>query len=213
MRKPISFGFGALKTFDELMDQSKIKELEPFITREIINKYDKQNLLPHYIIHGTKGYKTDEVIRWVKQELVEHYDGFNIISKFYSFDTENVKEATDIPRELIKHSGDLFEYSLFFTPCVYFLLDNVEIVYVGQSINISARVHQHLIDKCFNRVLYLPVVKENLLKVERFFIERLKPKYNKEGFLVHNRMEYEKETYDSLLEKLNKKENDEDKYN
>ena len=96
---------------------------------------------------------------------------------------------------------------------MYFLLDNVEIVYVGQSINISARVHQHLIDKCFNRVLYLPVVKENLLKVERFFIERLKPKYNKEGFLVHNRMEYEKETYDSLLEKLNKKENDEDKYN
>ena len=51
----------------------------------------------------------------------------------------------------------------------------------------------------------MPVVKENLLKVERFFIERMKPKYNKEGFIIHNRMEYENETYESLLEKLNEK--------
>ena len=122
----MSFGFGALKTLDELLNQEKIRELKPFITKEIIIKYDKQNLLPHYAINGTKGYKTDEVLRWIKQELVEHYDGFNIISKFYSFDTKTIKEATDVPRELIKHSGDLFEYSLFFTPCVYFLLDNID---------------------------------------------------------------------------------------
>ena len=84
------------------------------------------------------------------------------------------------------------------------MLDGIEIVYVGQSVNVSARIVQHIRYKDFNKVLYMPTVKENLDKVERFFIERLQPKYNREGFLVHKRFMYENETYDSLIGRENK---------
>ena len=73
-------------------------------------------------------------------------------------------------------------------------------MYVGQSINVAARVNQHIQDKDFNKVLYLPVVKENLDRVERFFIERLQPKYNKDGYLKHQRYRYQDETYETMIE-------------
>jgi len=198
----ISIG-ASLKTFDDLMNANKIKELQPFLTKETFTKYDEQGLMPHYLINGMKAYKINEIIRWIREELVEHYDGFNIISKFYSYD-DNPKKPTEIPKELIHHSQDLLELPIITPPCVYFLLDGIEIVYVGQSVNVSARTVQHTQHKDFNKVLYMPTVKENLDKVERFFIERLQPKYNREGFLVHKRFRYENETYDSLIGRENK---------
>ena len=179
LTKNMSLG-PTLKTFEQLVNSTKIKELGHFITRETLEKYDRQELMPFYIINGIKGYKISEIMRWIKEELVEHYDGFKIVSKFYSYD-DDLKKPKEIPKELIRHTQDLLELPIINPPCVYFLLEGIEIVYVGQSINVSARVNQHTQDKDFNKVLYMPVVKENLDKVERFFIERLQPKYNKEG--------------------------------
>ena len=189
----------SLKTFEQLMESNKIKELEAFLTKETFTKYDEQGLMPHYLINGIKAYKVIEVLKWIKEELVEHYDGFKIVSKFYSYD-DDLKKPLDIPKELIHHSQELLELPIINPPCVYFLLEGVEIVYVGQSINVAARVNQHIQDKDFNKVLYLPVVKENLDVVERFFIERLQPKYNKDGYLKHQRYRYQDETYETMIE-------------
>lgn len=184
------------------MDAGKIKELEQFLNREAFAKYDKQGLIPHYKINGIKAYKINEVLEWIKEELVEYYDGFKIISKFYSFNT-GIKKPEDIPNELIKHSEELIEFPICTPPCVYFLLDNIEIVYVGQSINLPGRLTQHTLDKNFNRALYLPVVKENLLNVERFFIEHLKPKYNKEGYLKYGKFRYKDKEMNLDLKPVN----------
>jgi hypothetical protein len=190
----------SLKTFEQLMESNKIKELEAFLTKETFTKYDEQGLMPHYLINGIKAYKVIEVLKWIKEELVEHYDGFKIVSKFYSYN-DDIKKPAEIPQELIHHSQELFEFPMILPPCVYFLLEGIEIVYVGQSINVSARVSQHTQDKDFSKVLYLPIVKENLDVVERFFIERLQPKYNKERFKVNKKFIYEDEKYETLIKR------------
>ena len=100
---------------------------------------------------------------------------------------------------MIHHSKDLLELCVAYPPCVYFLLDNAEIVYVGQSVNVSARVVTHSRDKDFTKVLYMPVVQDNLNKVERFFIERMQPKYNEDRFIKNKVFKYKNTDYNTLI--------------
>lgn len=84
---------------------------------------------------------------------------------------ESVNMAASVVRDYKKSCG------------VYFLLDHQEIVYVGQSVNVHARVSQHLDDstKSFNRVCYLPARPEELSEIENAMIVLLKPKFNTRG--------------------------------
>ena len=187
----------ALKTFKQLVSSKKIKELREWLPKKTLEKYEDQGLVPHYVFNGKKAYMVNEVINWIKEELVECYDGFKLISKFYSF-SAGIKKPKVIPNELIKHSEELVEFPMCTPSCVYFLLDNIEIVYIGQSINLATRISQHMLVKDFNKVLYLPVPQENLLSVERFFIEHLTPKYNNETFLKHKKFIYKDRKIDEV---------------
>jgi hypothetical protein len=64
----------------------------------------------------------------------------------------------------------------------YFLCDGDEVVYVGQSSCISARLGTHIMEgvKKFDhdRVFFLPCPIESLNLIEQHYIETLKPKYN-----------------------------------
>jgi len=63
---------------------------------------------------------------------------------------------------------------------VYFLLFHGEIVYVGQSKDVVARVNQHVDEhlKDFDRVLYIPCPTGLLDYYEKRLIAVLRPKYN-----------------------------------
>jgi hypothetical protein len=64
---------------------------------------------------------------------------------------------------------------------VYFLVRGARVVYVGQSVNVVARVATHLVDpkKTFERVAFLPVDDPGMLTpVEQFFIFTLDPPLN-----------------------------------
>lgn len=61
---------------------------------------------------------------------------------------------------------------------VYFLCLGDEVVYVGSSINVPARVAQHAKDKTYDRVYMLPVPRESLRDTEGAFIRMLRPKGN-----------------------------------
>jgi hypothetical protein len=64
---------------------------------------------------------------------------------------------------------------------VYFLFRGERIVYVGQSTNVRKRVDDHVRDaKSFDKVGYIPVPESDLDRVERFWINRLKPELNKD---------------------------------
>ena len=63
-------------------------------------------------------------------------------------------------------------------PGVYFLIEGDEIVYVGQSKNVLARMAGHA-DKRFSRVKMIPTSVEGLLSFETRMIEALQPRYNR----------------------------------
>ena len=60
---------------------------------------------------------------------------------------------------------------------VYFLVQDIEIVYVGQSRNVGARVSDHK-DKTFNRYAFVPCSLAMLDQVESLYIHLLRPKLN-----------------------------------
>lgn len=65
-------------------------------------------------------------------------------------------------------------------PGIYFLIDGLRIVYVGQSMNIHARIYQHRIErkKQFTSYFLLPCQPEELTPLESLYIQRYRPKYN-----------------------------------
>jgi len=66
---------------------------------------------------------------------------------------------------------------------VYFLIEGEKIVYVGQSVEVTARVTSHMKDrnKVFDRAAYIPVPEERLDEVELFWIRALRPEFNRMG--------------------------------
>ena len=177
-------GLGGIRTFKDLLNSPQIKKLNQFIPKRALKKFDRQGLIPCYTINNRKGYKVGEVMKWVKDELTNKHDGVKIISRFNVLKVK-LDNATNVPIELTDHGDDLYEYNTYLPPCVYFLIDKSQIVYVGQSANLPARLHAHRMEKNFDRALYMPIDNGRLAEIERFFIETLTPKYNRENFMVH----------------------------
>ena len=63
-------------------------------------------------------------------------------------------------------------------PCVYFLIKNNEIVYVGQTVKLHNRLQQHKLDKDFDSYFFLECKKEELLALERKYIFEFLPVLN-----------------------------------
>lgn len=64
---------------------------------------------------------------------------------------------------------------------VYFLIDDEEVVYVGKTVLLDARVSNHRRDKVFTDVRYISVPEEKLSDTENALIRCLSPKYNAES--------------------------------
>lgn len=64
--------------------------------------------------------------------------------------------------------------------CVYLLLDDLNIVYVGSSKNPSSRIYSHVrSDKIFNSVKIIPCAINDRYTVEAENINKYNPKHNK----------------------------------
>lgn len=80
------------------------------------------------------------------------------------------------PHSLARHTLDSF--------CgVYFLFLDGELVYIGQSLNVTARVEQHVYTQPFDSWAWLPVPRAQLDAAEQFLIRKYKPRKNR----THNR--------------------------
>lgn len=68
---------------------------------------------------------------------------------------------------------------------IYFLYDREVVVYVGQAVDVRRRIADHIGQglKRFDAVSFIPCRPDTLLAVERTYIERLRPKYNRIGNL------------------------------
>ena len=76
--------------------------------------------------------------------------------------------------EIVSASGEVQ-----FICGVYFLVHDGRVVYVGQSVNVIARIAQHIADgKKFSRMAYVPCNRENLDVLESLYIHLLRPPLN-----------------------------------
>lgn len=146
---------------------------------------------PHYMVNG-KGpyYKTTEIREWAKENFIVKKGGFP------------VPRTIDVLRPVIVLGDDRsppISISAMHGLChialtgnvsgIYFLCDGNEVVYVGQSTCVIARLGQHIAEgaKVFDhsRVFFLPCPIASLNTVEKHFIDTIKPKYNGGVFSPH----------------------------
>ena len=150
---------------------------------ERVKTLTEAGYMPHYIIDGGEPmYKLAEVKSWLSENLIQHCRGKKFPIKFKL----NVKMTVDGSDELIESPPDSIagNHELLpmrqtsFPPGIYFLCEENEVVYVGQSVLPANRVQAHMADKKFDRSFLLPVPREYLDKVEAAFIRALKPRLN-----------------------------------
>lgn len=64
-------------------------------------------------------------------------------------------------------------------PCIYFLISENEIVYVGQTLSLPNRLIRHKKDKEFDSYYAYECKEEVMTKLECYFIIKFNPRYNK----------------------------------
>ena len=173
----INTTFGSLKTIEELLESTFAKNISNIMSKKDIMSYHNQKAMPFYNLNGKICYKIQEVQSWARINLLSFNKGKDLIPNFYVCGVKEQK-AENIPYELSKHSNNLWELPTDLSPCVYFLIDGVDIVYVGQSKNLPQRIQDHKQTKKFTRVIYMIVSINKLDEVEQFYEKELLPKYN-----------------------------------
>lgn len=66
---------------------------------------------------------------------------------------------------------------------IYFLIKDREIVYVGQSMNVAARVSQHKKTRDFDSWSWIPCDTQDLLDLERAYIRKFRPELNMDAHI------------------------------
>jgi hypothetical protein len=135
-------------------------------------------IVPHVRIdNGPPLFKRGDLIRHVKEHFMVQHLGRPLPLDLRVITHHPVE--CDVPLALTAAKKWLCEYSPAL-PCVYFLMREGHILYVGQSMNLSARLQQHWADgKRWDRVVYLLVPKEDALRVEAQWIQALRPPLNR----------------------------------
>jgi hypothetical protein len=120
-----------------------------------------------------------DICEWVKANLLEINDGKRIQVELKILG-DVAADPMGIPEALRPLSKKLKKVTFSESgPCVYFLIEKTEVVYVGQSVNLLSRVGSHVLDKKFDHVVYLSLPEEVLADIETALIKHLKPKFNR----------------------------------
>lgn len=149
-------------------------------TEERIVELAESRHAPHLKTdEGKIFFKLGEIRDWLMANVITVHGGRPLPMKLAVFSEEHVPtpELESIPASIVAIEG-LKEFIPAFPPCVYFLVQDGKVVYVGQSIELPGRISAHRKDKKFEKVLFLCVPKSELNRVERDFIKALKPEMN-----------------------------------
>ncbi len=145
-----------------------------------IQELSAAQVLPHFRIDGGEPlFNLQSLKQYVRKHLTEEYTGSSLPLNLRPVVLEPVKYP--VPLSLSMVESRLCEYSsLYVPPCVYFLIGGDTVLYVGQSRNLPSRLIQHRQDgKSWERVLFMPVLIENLNRVENEWIKMLQPCLNR----------------------------------
>jgi hypothetical protein len=119
-----------------------------------------------------------DIVGWVLEVLIKVQPGADIPVEL-KISRGSVLAAPSVPDSIRVYQGQLREFAhIHGESCIYFLIHENEVVYVGQSIKIGQRVLAHREQKTFDRVIYMTVPIQNLGKIELELIRELRPKLN-----------------------------------
>lgn len=178
--------------------QQAAQSLGNVITLERLIELADAGYAPHYLIDG-KGpwFKIMELREWFDRNAVQARGGLPMPTRLSLVIPAESRPVADAPESIARLTGlRHIDPAHFLCPGIYFLCVEDEVVYVGQSVNVPARIMTHIQEsrrsagKTFDplRIFYLPVPESELLSVESEFICRLKPKYNGETKRSQERM-------------------------
>ena len=141
-------------------------------------------MIPHLRIdNGPPVFRRAESVKWIKENLIEEFEGKSLPIVFSVTNVDTAKEP--LPTALSQMDGKIFQGipdSCSVPPCIYFLVAGGCIVYVGQSTNLPARLVDHrLYEKNWDRVLWLPVPYGQMNVTEQWWIMHLKPPLNQKA--------------------------------
>lgn len=153
------------------------------IPADRIRELTQLGYMPHYFIDGAGPFfRRIEAKKYIRDNLIQNQAARPFPTELKVIDlTASDAVAGRVPDALVPLAERFYEMPVSRTlgvPCVYFLISDMRVVYVGQTTNLIARVTTHLKEKTFDRVLYLPVPESALLAVEAAFIAALRPPLN-----------------------------------
>jgi len=137
-------------------------------------------VLPHYRIDGGEPlFHMQSLKQYVRRYLTNTCDGAPLPLELRPIVIAPI--AKSVPVALAMIQDRMAEYpAMEVPPCVYFLIEHHQVLYVGQSQNLPSRLTQHEGNgKTWDRVLFMPVPPSELLRVEAEWIAALNPPLNR----------------------------------
>lgn len=155
--------------------------VETGVSVERLYEMARAGYMPCWWVDGHPMFQKGKAKQWIRANLVSEQKGepFSQLT-VVTCPTYAHTVNTDIPMPLIQIDNlmSLPVPTSQYPTAVYFLCWEGEVVYVGQTTQLLARIGQHSKDKTFDKVFYIPVPESKLVEVESMYIHAIKPKIN-----------------------------------
>jgi len=158
---------------------------------ERLKSLAESEYVPHYRVDGGEPmFRASEVKRWYADNLLKVYPGKLLPPPIIVCPLpERVDNHILVPHSIRSIVG-LCDVTTESRRCgIYFLVRDMTLMYIGQSVNVAARIATHASisprtneqDKDFNKVFYLQWPADDLDRIEGALIRALKPPLNGRG--------------------------------
>lgn len=150
------------------------QSLQGHITGERVTELAEAGFMPHYRVDGKLLFRICEVKDYVRRELMTRSHGMPVPRELHVPVTGFYKAPPDVIAQL---PGIEWLSPVSHICGIYFLVHQGDVIYVGQSVNVVARLPGHK-GKEHDDVFFLRVPQSELDVVEAEFIRILKPPLN-----------------------------------
>jgi hypothetical protein len=132
---------------------------------------------PHYRVDGGGPlFRISELKAWAAQNMLQRWIGRGIPEPVVLV-APRVLDFSKVP-ECLRMIANLCDVSEFPRSGIYFLCHEGRLLYVGKSVNVSARIISHREHHQFDRAFFLPWPSDDLDRIEQAFIRHLVPPLN-----------------------------------
>lgn len=183
--------FDAKEVGTDIFEVSQLKgKLFDLFGRDNILECAKNELIPHFRFVNPISKEVKYLFckhrlkQWIEDNCIKKCETEYKLDLNYNFISVRNNDycVSEIPislsnvKNLFQFSGNIFSK----ISGIYFLCNDLEVLYVGQSTNIYARIGQHIADdkKEFDKAFFILVPSDRLNDIEGALIKYLQPIYN-----------------------------------